>query len=429
MTANRARNAGAVALLFALTIGLFWKLTFSSGYTWLENPDQALQVRPWLDYEAREIHAARLPFWDPYHWGGQSLIGQVQPGLANPLNWILFAMPLRDGHIPFRVLNWYWVLIHFLAAAFAYALCRDLGAGYGAAILGASIFAFAGYVGYSLTPQFLMSAIWGPLIFLFFARAFRGERPLASAALCGASLGAAFLGGHHNIPIYTTVLLGCLWIWYMIWHQDRVRPVLVFLLIFPLVGGLQMLPAIEYGKQAVRWSGAPEPQHWKDAIPYSVHEVYSLPWRAIPGMLFPGMSMHASTFVGIVAVSLALIALGVGWRNGNIRVMGAVVLGGFLLALGSHTPVQHAAYLLIPMVEKARYPAFAVVLSQVGIAALAALGLSALRPTGQRPAPRNWWWLLPLAIGLSIFAVDGVLAAMHRAPVNESASTIASVGV
>src|SRR5436305_7913048 len=104
------RRALAVPLLLLLiTAGFYWKLTLTRQYTWLEGPDLAYQVLPWLDLQAREIHAWRFPLWDPYLWGGQSLIGQLQPGTANPLNWILFAMPLRDGHIRLGALHWYWV--------------------------------------------------------------------------------------------------------------------------------------------------------------------------------------------------------------------------------------------------------------------------------------------------------------------------------
>ena len=60
------RTLAALAFLLALTVGFYRQLTLLPGYTWLENPDQALQVRPWLDYEARELHAGRLPLWDPY---------------------------------------------------------------------------------------------------------------------------------------------------------------------------------------------------------------------------------------------------------------------------------------------------------------------------------------------------------------------------
>ena len=209
------RTIAALVLLLLLTIAFYWRLTLSSEYTWLESPDFAFQVRPWLDFDAREIHAGRLPLWNPYEWGGQTSIGQVQPALANPLNWILFLWPLRDGHIPISALHWYWVLIHWLGAVFAYALCRDLKVGFGASILGASIFALSGFVGHTDWPQILMSSIWIPLVLLFFARVFRGQRPRSSAAFCGASLGMAFLAGHHQVPTFTAVLMLGLWLWYL----------------------------------------------------------------------------------------------------------------------------------------------------------------------------------------------------------------------
>jgi len=372
----------AVLLLLALTIAIYWKVAFG-GYTWLENPDPALQVRPWLDYEAREIHAGRLPFWDPYHYGGQSLIGQVQPGIANPLNWILFAIPLRDGHIRLGVLHWYWILIHWLAAVFAFWLCRDLGANCAASLAGASIFAFAGFMGKSLTPQFLMSALFCPLVFLFLARVFRGERPLANAALAGASLGAAFLSGHHNVPIYCGVVAGAVFL-------ARWRWLPVFGLAAVLVAGLQIAPAVEYGRQSVRWSGAPEPQRWHDKLPYSVHDEYSLRASSLAGVVLPNRPAHASPYVGFTALGLALVAIVTGWRSLHVRLMLAVAMGGLVLALGSGTPVHYLVYRFVPMVDKARYPAMSIVIFEIGIAALAALALQRF--------PRAAWLALPLVL-------------------------------
>ena len=130
------RTTAALAILLALSIGVFWKLTLSDRYTWLENPDQALQARPWFEYEAREWHSGRIPLWDPYELAGQTLIGEVQPGVVNPLNWPLFAAPLRDGHIRVSVLRWWWVLLHWVAAVFCYLLCRELKCGVAASIVG-----------------------------------------------------------------------------------------------------------------------------------------------------------------------------------------------------------------------------------------------------------------------------------------------------
>ncbi|HTX39924.1 MAG TPA: hypothetical protein VME43_33125 [Bryobacteraceae bacterium] len=395
------RTPAALLVLLVLTAGFYWQLTISGRYTWLENPDQALQVRPWLDYEARELHAGRLPLWAPYEWGGQSLIGQVQPGLVNPLNWPLFAMPLRDGHIPTGTLHWYWVLIHWVAAAFMFWLCRDLGAGFGPSILGGSVYALAGFLGHSDTPQFLMGAVWIPLMLLFLARVGRGQRVLGSAAWSGAALGAAFLGGHHNIPIYTSVVLGGVWVWLLArhWRQRRMwMAAALFGVVASLVAAVQILPAVEYGRQSLRWAGAPDALKWNDRIPYSVHENFSLGLRGIPGLVLPGLAVHAQPLVGSVAVALALIALWYGRRRWEVRMLGAVALGSLLLALGSVTPVERVAYEIIPMVEKARYPAFAIVICQAGIAALAALGLEiGLAGARQRKAVGAAWWMAGFA--------------------------------
>src|SRR6185436_13303519 len=334
----------------------------SDRYTWLETPDNAFQIRPWLDYPARELHAGRLPLWDPNHYAGQTLIGQVVPGSANPFNWILFAMPLRDGHIPIVTLHWYWVLIHWVAAVFCFFLCRDLGAPIVAAILGASIYAFTGFMGHATTPQFLLSAVWLPVIFLFFARVWRGYRPISSAALCGAAMAMAFLSGHHNVPIYTGVILGVLWL-----CSRRFTAAAVFVVAFALVSAFQVLPAVEYGRQAVRWAGGGGPQRWNERVPYSVHAEYSIGARAIRGLAIPAAGFHAEPFVGIGALALALAAVR------RSKLFAAIAVAGFIVALGRDTPVHGILYELVPMVEKARYPAMAIVICQLGIAALASL--------------------------------------------------------
>jgi hypothetical protein len=298
-----------------------------------------------------------------------------------------------------------------------------------------------------------MSALWIPIVLLFAARVFRGLRPRGNAALCGVAMGLAFLSGHHNIPIYLAVLLGGFWVWYVasgagpiarrFSYRLRAGHALIFVTVCFLVAAIQMLPAVEYGRRALRWAGTPEPQHWNDKIPYSVHAEYSLHARSIPGMAIPGLMVHANPFVGIVALWLALTAVCLGWRRRRVRLAAAVALGGLLLALGADSPVHRLAYLLVPMVEKARYPAMAVAISQAGVAALAALGLEALRrgrpagsPGGSKPRPQArvpggtagpTAWLA--GFGLSIFGIYGALSLMHRAPAGNPTWIVAAVGL
>ncbi len=105
-------------VLLLIVIAFFWKLLLTNQYSWLQSPDLAFQVLPWFQYEATQFHHHVFPLWDPFQFAGQSLIGQDQPGLAYPLNWILFSLPLRDGHINIHYLNWYYMSIHCFGALF-----------------------------------------------------------------------------------------------------------------------------------------------------------------------------------------------------------------------------------------------------------------------------------------------------------------------
>ncbi len=186
---SRWRAVVAPLVLLLIVIGFFWKLLLTNQYSWLETPDIAWQVVPWFQYQAFQFHQHVIPLWDPFQYGGQSLIGQNQPGLAYPLNWILYLLPLRDGHISFGWLNWYFMSIHYLAALFCYFLCRDLGRGTIASMIGGVSFGLGGYVGNVDWPQMINGAIWAPLVFLFLFRAARKIRPFANAALSGLFLG------------------------------------------------------------------------------------------------------------------------------------------------------------------------------------------------------------------------------------------------
>src|SRR5713226_1832504 len=115
-------------LVLLLIIACFyWKLVFTYQYDWVWGPDLAMQVLPWFEEESRQLRHSTFPAWDPHEWGGQPLPGQAQPGAAYPVNWILWLWPHKGAHLPMWELQWYYVLIHFMAALFAYLLCRDLG--------------------------------------------------------------------------------------------------------------------------------------------------------------------------------------------------------------------------------------------------------------------------------------------------------------
>jgi hypothetical protein len=396
-------------ILLLLTICLFWKLTLTRQFTWADHPDAANQVLPWLQFQAREWHNGRVPLWDAFNWGGQPLLGRMEPGAAFPLNWILFALPLKDGFLSIVVLNWYFALLHYFAAIGCYWLCRDLKRSRAASILAGVAFGLGGYVGTIGWPQKLNSALWTPLVLLFFFRAVRGERPVTSACLSGGFLGLAWLGGHHQIPTLVSVAMAALWLWHLIEQRSRWRQALgqslVFWLFTLAAGGLQILPAVEFGRLAIRWVGASSAVGWGDSIPYTVHAAYGLHPASTLGIIFPHVDRGANQFIGVVALSIAAVGVWTCWqKKREVRVIVSVALAGLLFALASYVVFHGVMYALVPLVEKARSPGAAIHLFHLGVAVTAAYGLDACRSPAVRGAA--------LAVLIRILAVFSVAVQM-----------------
>jgi hypothetical protein len=374
----------APLVLFALTVGVFWKLVLTKQYTWLDSPDNAFQVAPWLQAQAAAFHRGEWLLWDPLLIGGQSLIGQMQPGAAAPLNWLLFAWPMHHGFLSTGTLNWYFVLIHYFAALTAYLLCRDLGRSRTASVLAASAYAFAGWVGTTNWPQMLQSAVWAPLAVMFSLRAIRGERAVANSLLSGFFLGVEWLTGHHQIPLFTTLAIAGIWIY----HAARAkvarirveRSVLFAALIVVMIaaGALQTLPAYSYGKTALRWVGASHALRFDETVPYSVHDEYSLqPWSVL-GIIINGISSFSNPFVGVVVLFLAISGVVLERDQLPVRIFAAVSLCALLFGFASYSIFGGILYAIMPMLDKARSPAMAAFIFDLGICPLAAFGLDAL---------------------------------------------------
>ena len=377
--------------MLLIVIGFFWKLVLTNQFTWLESPDFAYQVVPWFQYEAQQIQQHRIPLWDPFLFGGQSLIGQDQPGLAYPPNWLLFVLPFSNGHISFHILNWYFMFIHYFAALFCYFLCRDLGRSITASIIGGLGFGLGGYIGTIEWPQMLNGAIWAPLVFLFLFRVRRGVRPRASAAFSGLFLGVSWLSGHHQVPIFLTLAAGGVWL-YFLFEQGRIQwnrlaPLAVFLAFFLAAGALQMWPSYSYGHTAVRWVGSEhDPVKWNEPVPYIVHQQYSLNPVYLLGIVIPGFQDNINPYVGVVALSLVALALACWWKTKELRILFAVGVAGLFLALGKNDVFHGILYSIVPLFEKARTPATALYLFHFAIAVLLAFGLDSLFQSSVRPA-------------------------------------------
>lgn len=412
------RLVGPVILLL-LSVGFFWKILLTDQYTWLDSPDLVNLVLPWFQLEAGEWHRGRVPLWDPYIYGGQTLIGQAEPGVAYPLNWLLFWMPLRDGWIRQVYLHWYYVAIHFMGALFCYWLCRDLKRSVGASILAGAAFGFGGYLGAIDWPYMINGVVWTPLVFLYLLRVFRGERPGASAAASGAFLGMSWLSGHHQIPIFISLTVAFVWLFHIFrngkpeWRLIRLGA--LFTLILILVSGVQALPAYEYGKLAKRWVNLDQPVGWKEPVPYLVHDMYSFPPSNVPRIFVEGPEKIIEPMIGVVAVTLAFFGLALAWDQKPVRLLTAVAIGGLLFSFGRNNVFHGIIYALVPLVEKARTPAMAIAVFHFGVAVLAAFGVDSL--LAQKESRWRGRIMVALVVfGGLLFGLQVGLALAQRAP-------------
>jgi hypothetical protein len=426
------RRLAAPAALLIISVLFHWKLVLTNQYTWLESPDMANLVMPWMQFQASEWHQGRFPMWDPNSWTGQPLFGQGQPGAAYPLNWLMFWMPLNShGWLRQDVLHWYYVLIHFLAALTCYALARELGRSRGASIIAGSIFALGGYVAFTDWPQMLNGAVWAPLVFLYIFRVARGERVLASSLLSGFFLGVTWLVGHHQLPLFVSIASAILWIALGVRSQESgVRIARLAVLAFVITGmtsAFQTLPMAEYGRQAVRWVGAERPEGLGETVSYELHKEHSLKPVGLIGIIIPGVSPGAyDSFVGGVAMTLALLGMILGWRDQRVRWLGGMALGGILFALGPNSVFHGVMYAILPLVDKARVPAAGSIVFMLGLAPLAAFGVDSMRLPESHSVTQRASWILSGFAAVLIFASLFFYAARVTLAISDDRMVIAA---
>jgi hypothetical protein len=411
------RKSAVIPLALALAvIAFFWKL-LTKQYTWMDQPDTAIQILPWLQFQAAQWNLGNwFPLWDPNVWGGQPLIGQLVPGSTYPLNWPLFLMPFgRDGRLQPVFMNIQFILSHIMAAIFCYWLCRDLGRSRVASALGGLAFSLTGMVGGWGWPQMLNNSIWMPLPVLFFRRSIvMAEHRLANVALAGAFMGVMFLGGHHQIPTLFALLMGGVWL-VRVWKERLAAmvPAIVFGAMTLLVAGFQIIPALEYGVRSIRWVSAQNPVGWGQAVPYLVHQDYQHSFfpSGLLGLVLANLSEN-STFVGLAVITLALAGLITGFRRyAEIPYIGAYCVAAMLYAFGGFSIFHGIAYLFVPMVEKARSPAMAICMAQFAIVILAVFGTDAILENAKALSKR--WVYVLTALGAIAWIVVAIASSVR----------------
>jgi hypothetical protein len=420
------KKAQAPLIVVAGVITIFWKLVLTRQYSFLEHYDGANQVLPWLQVQVFALRHGALLLWDPYEWAGQSLVGQLQPGVFSPFTWLLALAPLdHAGHLRIANVHIWFVLLHVIAALFAYSLFRDLNCRKPAAIIGGLFYGTAGFLGNTPWPQMVEAGLWTPLVFLYLLRCLRGRAPLKNAALAGVALGLSWCGGHHGPALVLTLAVGAVCVYN---YRRAWRASLVLFVVGGLIAAVQVLPALEYGRSAVRWTATGVKQ-WNDQIPYTEHDEFSLAPQNLLHILVPGGNgMMGDPFTGVVALSLAVLAVWTDCRRREVRLFLALAAGALLYSMARSDFLYGVLYSLLPFVQKAREPILAISLFQFGIAGLVAFGADRLHefPTQfSLPAiKRALVWF-----GVGVFGFFYLMAFLHPTVTSAIVDTDPRIGM
>jgi hypothetical protein len=313
------------------------------------------------------VRAGEFPYWNPFYAAGQPLAANPAYRIFYPPVWLVL---LPDVHLGVQ----YLIVAHVYLALFAmYALLRSLEIRRGVAVIGALSFGLGGIVLSTTTLfPFLFSLSWMPLTCLYGRRFLKG-RGIRSALLASAFLGVQLLIGEPTIVIQTGLLLALYAIHRALSAPAPARAAMRGLALVALLSAgavllaaVQIVPALDHVRDSVRGRG----------LDYSIVASWSMaPARALE-LFFPNAFGHprldgpflywgsrlyptefrpffASMYSGLL-VAILLVA-GLVSRVRGSRLMLAVAVVSFVLAIGRHTPLFRVLYEL-GLANWFRYP-------------------------------------------------------------------------
>jgi len=442
------------ALLALVTTLFFWKIVLSGQFSMILEYEGANQGYSWYHFTAASLQKGVLPLWDPYTHSGRSFSGEMQTGLFYPLKLPLYFWPLQEGKLlSERLFHLLYVFAHLLAAIFMFLLAEELGLERFPAFVSAICFGLGGFVGKTMWPDMVDSAIWLPLILLFLLRALNAgltAKGAAHAGLAGAALGMSVLGGRLHVPLMEGLVVvsaaaffacaPCL-------EQSREREravrsliplggtalsrpliwaaiaVAIVAVIAFAVSAVQLFPSMEYSKMAIRALGGDLAMPARQKIPYAYLNDGFLPNAIFAFFLvypFGGNIGHGevSPYLGVLPSLLAGIGIWRGWKQPWVRYLAGLAVLSFVYSLGFFTLLHGLLYALVPYLWMGREPGRFIYLTHFAMALLAGFGAQAvLSEEAPQFLPRL---LKPLkwVIGL-VAAALAVQAMLNYPAVNE----------
>ena len=341
---------------------------------------------PMLTFLADQLREGQFALWNPFTYCGNPVFANIEACFFHPL--ILIAALISTNISPETLpilLEWVVVLQVWIAGVATYHLLRELETGPAAAWTGAIIFQTGGYFA-SRTEHIgaMMAVSWMPLAWLAVLKLSERFRPGWLAAL-SAALGMAVLGGfpQPTLAVFVSTAALSLVLVAVRMAGARVIPLTACGCLLGLaLSAVQFIPTVQLARNSVAmyragWLGAGGGLYWQSLVSLVLPNYYGIfDMKTFRG---PGEVTFLYLYSSIAGLLLAVYALVVR-RSRRMAMLVIMTAFGLLWMLGEHTPLWRMIYPWLP--EKVRigiHPEYTYCIFTMGLAALAAKGLQALR--------------------------------------------------
>lgn len=371
-----------------LSLAFFYP--FLDGSKVLSFRDLSLYFYPMRYLMVDMVRSGQLPLWNPYLFCGYPLLGTLQVGLFYPLMLVHYILPFA------LAFNYYTVLHYFLAALFMYWLARHFSLSRSSSFLSALLFAFSGYMlSVANMNTTLSSAVWAPLILLYYDRLIGEGTPWSrKTILLGILLVVQFLGGEPTV-IYLTLLF--LAAYGLVEARGSLRTAVGNIFGLALAGAVaaglaavQLFPFLETATLSLRATLSDyafislKSFHPRELInlvmPFFFGNLLKegLQMPVLAGDKFQGWII--SPYLGFFPLFFAFLSFGRRMGRRAILLWGMVLFSLFL-AFGRFTPVYGFFFRSLPGVSLIRYPVKFLFLAAFSLPLLCGLGFEKVLET------------------------------------------------
>ena len=397
-------------LLLIICLLAYWPLTF--GVFSVKN-DAIHYFLPYRFNISEALRNGEMPFWSPYIYTGNPVMGDMQSGAWNPFVWLFSAI----GRYDLTLFHFENLLYIFLGGIGMYKLTNRLVQHPHTALLIAVSYMLSGFMLGGQLINWLAAAAFLPFVIHYYLLLLRANRA-TPAIQTGIALFLLFTAGYPSFFILTAYLLSAMFIIEItrrVQKKERFATLLLNHLLLAFIAVGLSLPAIVSYIDLLPYYQRGAGTSYADAI------VNAFDIKHTATLLFPSTirarDMISATdltcrniYIGVIPIIL-LVCLPPKKSRGTILLASLAILA-LLFSLGDATPFRKICYQFVPLLDTFRHPSQVRLFFIFALLLLAAPSLKKILTNELSPAENKRLKLAGwMAAGMFLFTL--LLSAFH----------------